>query len=88
MLVDCDLFKGIIKSDEGQVSARCAVRTDENVIHILLDEELIYSYQKTDEESKRMAWVNVYSKGYVTYKQAAKGAGVSETAVNGIGQKE
>ena len=80
MLVSKDLFGHTIVVD-GNISSRCQVYSDNGTKYIMLDGGLTFHYQESDKVSKRMIWSEIYSTGFVTYKQAAKGAGVTSTTL-------
>ena len=80
MICNTDLFNNSIICS-GNISGRCEVISEGNTKYIVLDGGFRFQYEVNDTVSKRMIWAEVYEKGFVTYKQASKGAGVTNTTV-------
>ena len=75
-----DLFGHTIIAD-GNVSSRCEVKLEKGTKFILLDGGIHFCYEENDKVNMRMAWSEVYCSGFVTFKEAAKGANVTVTTV-------
>lgn len=75
------LFDTDVPVPAGYVSPACRFYDDENLRLILVDDQLVYSYDRDDRLATRQVWVMVYESGLATYAQIAAATGISVRAL-------
>jgi len=67
----------------GQVSPVCRYQDDEGIRFVLIQEQVVYCYDRADRAAERSVWVQVHRAGHATQGQIAQGLGVGLRTVNG-----